>query len=54
MTKIWRKVYCGFESLIDIEEDILWAFEHEDVLPNGDFEGDLIVTMEYKEENEDE
>ena len=50
MTKKWTKVYSGFESLHGFDEDLLWALQYEDVLPDGDFEGDLIITMEYQEE----
>ena len=43
--KVVRR-YHGFESLVDIDEDILWALEHELDLP-GEFEGTVKVTLEY-------
>lgn len=51
MTKLWRKEYRGFESLVDIERDIFEAIEYEDVIPSGEPQGTLIVTLEYVPED---
>jgi hypothetical protein len=52
--KKWIKEYQGFESLIDVEEDILWAFEQENVVPNGEWIGKLVITMEYFPEEDND
>ena len=39
--------YNGFESLCDYEEDIAWAISNSDL--NGEFQGTLTITIEYKE-----
>lgn len=45
MTKLEDVVlkYGGFEEVLDIEEDIY------DCLPDGEWEGELTITISYKE-----
>lgn len=52
MGKIWRKEYEGLESLNDCEEDIYWAIRDGDIVPNGKWQGTLVITLEYFEEEE--
>ena len=52
MTKKWTKTYVTPESIIDVEEDIYWAFNHDDVVPDYEtWDGKLIITMEYVEDD---
>lgn len=43
---IFKKEYRGFESAGDIERDISEMWEDSDL--TGEFEGTIVVTVEYK------
>lgn len=45
--KVWHKDFTGFEDLYDLERDISDAIEYEHIVPNGEWQGTLRVTMEY-------
>lgn len=49
---IFKKVYHGFEDAADMERDILECMDpafNENAIGNGEFQGDVIVTVEYEE-----
>lgn len=48
---IFQKQYHGFESSLDIEDDIMCCLS-EDALLLSEFTGTLTVTITYKENNE--
>jgi hypothetical protein len=51
MKKKIIKKYNGFESIIDIEQDIYDILQYDDLIPDGEWLGTLTLTLEYEEEN---
>ena len=43
---VFNKSYHGFESLVDLEQDIVEAFQESDFLPE-EFDGVLTVDLSY-------
>jgi hypothetical protein len=43
--------FDGFESLHDLEEEVLWAVEHFE-FPEAEWKGTLMITIEYFEDKE--
>jgi len=44
--------YRGFESIYDIERDLIWALEHELDFPPEYTDGYIKLTLEYVNEEE--
>jgi hypothetical protein len=40
----------GFESLHDLDHELMWAIQDSDLLPDPEFKGTLRITLEYEEE----
>ena len=53
-TKIWIRDYDGFESLYGFDEEIIWALGNEDIVPCGEWQGTLRITLEYIPDTEEQ
>jgi len=52
MNKSKQVEYCGFESIMDFDED--WVEILKDIVPNGEYQGTVKITFEYTPSQEEE